>query len=529
MTRTRALGAVAVLTLVATALVVSASAAAAEPAGRSEADGAAGLAEPELALQRALALFAPARVSARYSSAVAGADPREATVVLRDLIAQTSSLRPSDRRLAARLLARPTDGASEGPAGYNAAARTSKERFCNPRFCIHWVKKSDERPSLRDRSPRNGRPDYVDKTIANMNTTWATEIGRLGYKEPLSDRGSGKHRGGNPNGKIDIFIANIGDFGLYGYCTTDDRRARSLSHRQNSAYCVIDDDFSPWEFQSGATRNAANKVTLAHEFFHAVQFAYDTFDKAAMMEGTATWIEDQVFSHINDNRQYFSTSPLGRFPWKPLDHFANSGTFALWQYGTWIWYRFLSENLGRPNTDRPLVVRKIWQQAVGGSRNGFGAIEAALSTEGTNVHEQMTKFGEWNAAPGAAGHYREANQGSGYPTPGAVTTEGNAPTAAGVPVDLSMSRRSNDYVKIRPSSTLGPGATLQFSNVSIPTAAGDVQAIVFRNGSVDPPVEVANGNSVDFDHASVAKVVFVLTNASGSSFGHFKFNAIVNP
>ena len=37
------------------------------------------------------------------------------------------------------------------------------------------------------------------------------------------------------------------------------------------------------------------KVTLAHEFFHAVQFAYDIGEDTWLMEGTATWMEDQVY------------------------------------------------------------------------------------------------------------------------------------------------------------------------------------------------------------------------------------------
>lgn len=521
MTRTRALGAVVVLTLVASALVISASAAAAEPAGSPAAGTASEFVEPQLALQRALALFAPARVSARYSSAVAGADPRDATMVLRDLAAQRWALDASDRRLAARLLARPTDGPRfEGPAGYNAAARASKKRFCNTRFCVHWVTKSDERPSLKDREPRNGRPDYVDKTIANMNTTWATEIGRLGYKKPLSDRRSGKHRGGNPNGKIDIFIANIGDFGLYGYCTTDDWRAHPLSHRQNSAYCVIDDDFSPWEFQSGATRNAANKVTLAHEFFHAVQFAYDTFDDPALLEGTASWIEDEVFDSVNDNRQYLELSPImdRRFtrsgqrigPFYPLDFFSDrygSDWAAGWQYGTWIWYRYLSEEYGRR------IVREIWQKAVGSRRKGFSAVTAALSARQSKpkLKDVMSEFGFFAAAP--EGTFEE---GGTLPTAKPLTM----PAGAELKLPNGLARRANDYVKLVPESLLPAGTMLTVEPISLPSAV-QLGIVSFVSGG-DPTFQVVppSGMTVPFSREDgVSKVVVVVTNSSRSKVG----------
>ena len=46
------------------------------------------------------------------------------------------------------------------------------------------------------------------------------------------------------------------------------------------------------------------QVTAAHEFFHAIQFAYDYGEDAWMLEATATWMEERVFDKVNDNRQY---------------------------------------------------------------------------------------------------------------------------------------------------------------------------------------------------------------------------------
>ncbi len=483
-----------------------------------------GTTTPELALQRALAILAPSEVDATFRAAVASVDPREATLVLRDLIKEKARLSAADRQLAERLLARPSD--KGGLAGYGGVPRSERERACTARFCVHWVTQGSEKPSLKDRRPNNNRPDYVDKTIANMKTVWNTTIGDLGWKKPLPDRSSGGHNGGNPNKKIDIFIAQIGDAGIYGYCTSD----MPGTKRQVSAYCVIDNDFRRSEFRNGATGNAANKVTLAHEFHHAIQFAYDAFENKAMMEGTATWMEDQVFTSINDNRQYLTrTSPLGSLPWQSLDRFFTSGTFALWPYGTWIWYRFLSENLGPGASDRPVVIRRIWKQAVGKARQGFGAIAVALAAEGRTLLEEMRTFGEWNAAPRAAGRYGEANQGSGYPTPDPVS---GPPVVTEADVTFPIARRANDYLRLRPDSSLVDDTELDFSGVSIPTARGDIEAIVIRdNGVVENPVDVANGGFVPFD-TSVSEVIVVFTNASGSSFtssNTFDFVATVDP
>ena len=47
-------------------------------------------------------------------------------------------------------------------------------------------------------------------------------------------------------------------------------------------------------------------MTAAHEFFHAVQFAYDAADDQWFMESTATWMEDEIYDDVNDNLQYLS-------------------------------------------------------------------------------------------------------------------------------------------------------------------------------------------------------------------------------
>ncbi len=458
----------------------------------------------QYSLQRALAILAPRFADARYVSAAAHADPREATMALRDLAARVGSLSRSDRRLAMRLLARPTDGASEGPAGYVRVAKRNRKHFCTTRFCVHWVTRGSERPSLVDRN-RNGRPDYVDKTVRTMNTVWGKEIGSFGYKKPRSDLRSGSHHGGNPNGRIDIFIANIGNRGLYGYCTTDDPLTNRNTHRQTSAYCVFDNDFRRAEFTTGAFGLAALKVTAAHEFFHAIQFAYDLFEDRAFMEGTATWMEDEVFTGVNDNVQYLqSGSPMDpvnnsqQGPWIPLD----AGHPSV-QYGTWIWYRFLSENHGRG------IIKQIWVRAVGKANYGFKAIADILLVRGTSLQAMLALFGAWNTSP--ATFYTE---GVRYPTAGAIP--GNSPST-GSPNPFGMFHFSNDYVAFTPVPT---NTNLALA-IDFPPGVGAATVVSFSTAgavSVTPiPLDVNGDGSppiVLFD-ATVSKVVVVITNAGG--------------
>ena len=134
-----------------------------------------------------------------------------------------------------------------------------------------------------------------------------------------------------------------------------------------SAYCVLDDDYYISQFRVSGPMDPL-KVTAAHEFFHAVQFAYDIGEDGWFMESTATWMEEHVYDQINDNRQYLTTSPLAQ-PMIPLDQ-----TSGFRVYGAWIFWQFLTEYFGSAAPD-PNIVRAVWRKA-DGSPTGQTCIDA---------------------------------------------------------------------------------------------------------------------------------------------------------
>ena len=165
----------------------------------------------------------------------------EATIMLRDLVARLDRLSYSERAVARRLLARPTS-AFDSIRKYRAKARNK----CGPQICVFWVEKTSDAPSLKDGN-RNRVPDWIDLTREVDGYVWSVEVGRMGYRAPQSDRKSKNH---GPNGKLDVYVADVGAIGLYGYCTTDDP---SRGPRGDiSAYCVVDDDFARSQFSGAA-------------------------------------------------------------------------------------------------------------------------------------------------------------------------------------------------------------------------------------------------------------------------------------
>jgi hypothetical protein len=514
----RGLG-VFITTVTALSLVASAQAA---PRHDRAASGQVGA---RIALERALGYFAPGEARRSFRRA-AKSDPRGATMALRDLAAVFERLSGRDRRLAAEILARPTDGG----AGNYSAPRGDFRRVCPPNFCVHWVTSTQDRPSLTDASPANGIPDWIDNVKAVMSEVWTTEITNLGYRKPKADKPTGGHRGGNPNTKLDIFIQNIGRDRIYGYCTTDD--PRRSKRRDVSAYCVLDDDYSSNQFPAPSANGIdALKVTAAHEFHHASQFAYDWKEDRALMEGTAVNMEADVYPTIPDNFQYFPASPLrpdndssrtstSDGPWWPIDMFdAQFGN----QYGSWIFYRFLEEYFGsptHPDPDRdPTINRQIWQQAAAvqatnnGGKYSTQAIRAAIAARGDTFDDVFAEFGWANASP--ANWYTD---GALYPTAGYVD-RGLFGNTGSDSANRPMFHFSNDYFLFRPNPT---ASTIDFTFNFPDTVRGSNATVLTLNsdGSVSHTAVAldSSGNGsldgVGFDDAVVDGVVLVLTNSS---------------
>ena len=95
----------------------------------------------------------------------------------------------------------------------------------------------------------------------------------LGYRPPLSDGSIGPE--GDPADHIDVYLADLGRKGIYGYCTSDQPDGDAT--RQVYGYCVLDNDYAHTQFPvHNKLQNL--QVTAAHEFFHLVQFGYDWWE-----------------------------------------------------------------------------------------------------------------------------------------------------------------------------------------------------------------------------------------------------------
>jgi hypothetical protein len=455
------------------------------------------------ALERARALFNLRAVRSRYGD-VRQADPREATLILRDLVLRLDELSAAQLRQARAILARPTDGVGDPQGdGYTVAEEAP---VCSTNGCVHYVGSTIDAPDPTDTTPANGIPDYVDNTSAIFEEVWGVEVGTYGYRAPKSDATS--LPAGNPNADIDIYVVDVGAESLYGYCTTDDPNADPGSgypYYDFSAYCVVDDDFAPVQFP-GVDGLDALRVTMAHEFFHAVQFAYDAAEDRWFMESSATWIEDEVYDAINDNWQYFPKSPIGQ-PNVPLD--ANNSS-----------------------TCRGLDLPPVPQESSGGSRSSarcggtpmrpgpdkysIKAIEAVVKDLGAKFRWAFADFGMWNDVPGAV--YEE---GEDYPFASPTDAFKITRSRSRASDSVVLDHLTNRYYWFVPGRGVQDDAKLLVAVNGPASKTGPEASVVvlFENGNVlFKPLALNKAGGADilmkFGKGKVAEVDLVLTNAS---------------
>jgi hypothetical protein len=335
-----------------------------------------GHASPEAVLAAAEALFS--RTPERARGATAG---REATMVLRDLTLVRDQLTGADRAAADAILARPTDGAAD-PFGHGYGRRARSR--CTKRICVLWVEGGPHAVHRADRD-RDKVPNYVERARSALHHVHKTYVS-AGYQRPLSDGGIE----GGP--QTDVYLADVGDSGLYGYCVADD--ANPEGKRAEGGYCVLDNDYARRQFSTN--RPVENlRVTAAHEYFHAVQFGYDLGEDFWFMEATATWAEDEVYDSVNDNIQYLPAGPLGR-PDLSVDYGADD-----MRYGGWIFFRYLTERIRSSRGGMPTLVRDMWRRADsrGADKYSMQAVRREVRQRHVRWSSTFARFAEAGRRP----------------------------------------------------------------------------------------------------------------------------------
>jgi hypothetical protein len=312
---------------------------------------------------------------------------QDLTPTLSRLAVVLPRLHGAERQRAQRLLLRPTQGAADPQENGWSAPEASNSPLCSAHYCVHWVATGSDAPDLAD-SNGNGIPDYVEAVSATGEQVYARENGELGWQPA---KGDGTIGGGN--NLTDVYLADVGGSGIYGYSAPDE----GGSSHARYAYLVLDNDFSPDQFPGYANALDPLDVTFAHEYNHVLQFGYDVYEQTWMLEATAVWMEGKVFNPVHDYLQYLpgwiqlTAQPLTSFDGNDPNNRNNVKV-----YGSSVWNKWLDQRFGEE------VVRNAWERSVRAGSFAPAAYAAAIRAhKGIGFSDEFDRFAaataEWQA------------------------------------------------------------------------------------------------------------------------------------
>lgn len=261
-----------------------------------------------------------------------------------------------------------------------------------------------------DTAPANGIPDYVEWIAGYCDSSYRAEITNLGHLPPPSDGVAGG------DGRYDIYTEEMGYYGYTQPETTgpnpwNDASSYISVHRNFVGFPANDDP-------EGDIKGAA-KVTCAHEYYHAVQFAYDVNENVWFMEAAATWMEDYVYDPVNDNYNYCSD-------WFSNPDWSLHSTSSLHLYAAFIWPVYLVQNFGAS------IMPDIWDELI--NTSPYPAFTTVLANHSTTLNPEYARFSAWNFITSTRDdglHFEEAVR---YPLISLVRTHNSYPVSGQLPI-----------------------------------------------------------------------------------------------
>ena len=356
-------------------------------------------------------------------------------------------------------------------------------------FRVHYDTEGNDAVDPTD-DDANGIPDYIDLAATVLDSTWELEVEQLGYNPPPSDNGLG---GGD---EYDVYVIDIAHRGcanvrpVYGCTYPGSSNAITHSHLE------IDNNFTDSSYVQTRGLDAL-RVTIAHEFHHAIQFGYYAGRVGSWwQESTSTWIEEVAYPHIDDYLQY-----LPHFLSIPQRALNSGRPGSNHTYGTAIFSHFLDQHYGRG------LNRLIWEELKERQSvhlDHFDRVIRRVEPGGLGV--AIGEFAVWNYFTGRRHRRGFYAEGDKYPL---VPTHDLAVAAKAVVRDSSLlDATGSSYLRLAPQLRPG-GVTLAFA---APLGAWRRHLLLIGPDSIAVrPVAESTVRVVDWDQYE--EVVLVISSA----------------
>ena len=264
------------------------------------------------------------------------------------------------------------------------------ETYLSPsgHFMIHYnAPNSNDAPIQEDINPINGIPDYVEQVgaIADSTRQILTEV--MSFRPEINDS----------DGKYDIYIVDLGSSfnAAYGWNYLDNN-----DDIEGTSWVEIDNDYSENLYYTNGLK--AMRVTVAHEFFHAIQRAYHEKSSGTYIEGggnsvnygyfyefTSMWIEDVIVPEGNDYLHFLSSSgDSRRFFSNPEQKFSDTDGYSVALFGHYL------SSIVEGISDETLntIIREVWEKFSDDLMDPINAFDSVLDDYDSNFIQSWIDF-----------------------------------------------------------------------------------------------------------------------------------------
>jgi hypothetical protein len=375
------------------------------------------------------------------------------------------------------------------------------------RVKLHFSRTGRNAVPARD-DDTSGVPDYVELAGRTYDEVRDLYHGPLGLREPVSDA----LLMGVDDGGDDLFDVYLVDFNGRGDGAFRQEVCKTDRPGECAGFMFQENDFLGYGYP---TLRYACRVLASHEYFHAVQAAYDSGQDSIFNESTATWAVERFDDELQDF-EGFIEAYLTRTD-RSLNVVSGGVTDAK-SYGTAIFFQFLAEAYD------PLVVPKLLAEVADGANavanpEWYTRLDPFLQREyQVSFADAFTQFSIWNLYTNSrADATKSYAKGFGYPL--VSMDEVELPYELGGPRFFPASAR---YFRVDIGGRGAITAALSVSEDELDQLENlSLHLAVLRGNRLDDPIKLADARAgtetVDTSGADRVIAFVVNTNPDGNS------------
>jgi hypothetical protein len=260
----------------------------------------------------------------------------------------------------------------------------NEEDYISPsgKFRLNFTRSGGHAVPLDDTN-NSGIPDYIEMAAAYADSSYRYMVTTLGYVDPVLP--------GIP------YLIRFREINSYGFTQSSGLTSFIVVHRNF-------DGFPPNDDVEGDAIGAL-KVTVAHEFKHAIQYATTRWQgdsgQVRWIEMDATMMEEVVFRNVNDYINYLGVCQLNACS---ILRDPNRSTPGSYYHATWMLY--YSEAI------EPEFWVDVWNeiQVSPGTRGTIESMKVVMDERNLDYDEEFTRNHLWHYNSGTA-----AISGYGFP------------------------------------------------------------------------------------------------------------------